>query len=79
MLKDMDSYHLLEIYLANIRPSTFCKQKYQVQDFNVKTRFVKVRVSVRGTNDAIRINKKLTFKENAPIRSCISKINSTHL
>ena len=34
-------------------------------------------VSVRGTNDANRRNKKLTFKNNAPFRSCISKINIT--
>ena len=39
---------------------------------------VKLRISVRGTNDANRINKKLDFKNNAPFRSCISKINNTH-
>ena len=38
---------------------------------------VKGRISVRGTNDANNRNKKLTFKNNAPIRSCISKINNT--
>ena len=32
---------------------------------------VKGRVSVNCTNDAIRINRKLTFKKNAPFRSCI--------
>ena len=37
----------------------------------------KVRISVRGTNDANKRNKKLTFKNNAPFRSCMSKINST--
>ena len=32
---------------------------------------------VRGTNDANRINKKITFKNNALFRSCLSKINNT--
>ena len=36
----------------------------------------KGRISVKGTNDANKINKKLTFKNNAPFRSCISKINN---
>ena len=30
-----------------------------------------------GTENANRRNKKLTFKNNAPFRSCISKINNT--
>ena len=34
-------------------------------------------VTVEGTNDANKRNKKLTFKNNAPFRSCISKINNT--
>ena len=38
---------------------------------------VKGRISVRGTNAANGINKKLIFKNNAPFRSCISKINNT--
>ena len=38
---------------------------------------VKGRISVTGTNNANRRNKKLTFKNNAPFRSCISKINNT--
>ena len=37
---------------------------------------VKGRIGVRGTNDANRKNKKITFKSNAPFRSCISKINN---
>ena len=40
---------------------------------------VKGRISVRGTNDANKRNKKLTFKNNAPFRSCISKINNTFI
>ena len=38
---------------------------------------VKGRISVTGTNNANRRNKKLTFKDNAPFRSCITKINNT--
>ena len=37
---------------------------------------VKGRITVTGTNPANRRIKKLTFKKNAPFRSCISKINS---
>ena len=36
---------------------------------------VKRRISVTGTKNANR--KKLTFKNNGPFRSCISKINNT--
>ena len=38
---------------------------------------VKGRTSVTCTNNENRINEKLTFKNNAPFRSCISKVNST--
>ena len=38
---------------------------------------VKGRISVKGTNNANTRNKKLTFKNNAQFRSCISKINNT--
>ena len=34
-------------------------------------------ISVIGINAVNRRNKKLTFKNNAPVRSCISKINNT--
>ena len=40
---------------------------------------VKRRISVTGTNNANRRNKKLTFKNNAPFRSCITKINKTFI
>ena len=36
---------------------------------------VKGRISVRG-NNASKTNKKLTFKNNVPFRSYISKINN---
>ena len=41
---------------------------------------VKGRISVRDTNDANRVNKKLlTFKNNVPFRICIWKINNTFI
>ena len=38
---------------------------------------MKGRISVTGTTNANKRNKKLTFKNNALFRSCISKINTT--
>ena len=38
---------------------------------------VKGTIIVEGTNDAKKRNKKLTFKNNAPFRLCILKINNT--
>ena len=38
---------------------------------------MKGRICVSGTNDASKRNKKLTFKNNASFRPCISKINNT--
>ena len=38
---------------------------------------VKERISVRGNNNANRIHKTLTFKNNIPFRLCISKVNNT--
>ena len=40
---------------------------------------VKGRISVKGTNNANRKNKKLTIKENGPFTLCISKINNTFM
>ena len=40
---------------------------------------VEGRISVEGTNDANKRNKKLTFKNSAPFTSCISKINNTFI
>ena len=37
---------------------------------------VKGTVTATGTNNANKRNKRLTFKNNAPFRSCISKINN---
>ena len=38
---------------------------------------VKGRISVRGNDNANRINKTITFKNNIPFRLCISKVNNT--
>ena len=38
---------------------------------------LKGRMTVEGTNPVNRRNKKLTFKNIGPYRSCISKINNT--
>ena len=38
---------------------------------------VKGKISVEGTDDSNKRNKKLTFKNIAPFRSWISKINNT--
>ena len=40
---------------------------------------VKRRITVEGDNDAKTKVKRLIFKNNAPFRSCISKINSTYI
>ena len=37
------------------------------------------RISVTGTDNANRRNKKLTFENNAPFKLCISKINNTFM
>ena len=40
---------------------------------------LKRRITFEGTNNALKRNKKLVFKNNAPFRSCISKLNNTWL
>ena len=37
---------------------------------------VKGRISVTSTNDVNTSNKKVNFRNRAPFRSCISKINN---
>ena len=37
---------------------------------------VKDKITVEGTNNVNKRNKNLIFKNNAPFRSCISKINN---
>ena len=40
---------------------------------------VKGKITVTGKNNDNRVNKKLVFKNNAPFRSCIWKINNTFI
>ena len=40
---------------------------------------VKRRISVRGNNGVNKRNKRLNFQNNAPFRSCTSKINNTFI
>ena len=40
---------------------------------------VKGVITAAGTNGNNRTNKMLTFNNNAPFRSCISKINNTFI
>ena len=40
---------------------------------------VKQRISVTGNSASNRKYKKLTFKDNAPFRLCISNINNTFI
>ena len=51
--------------------------KSDLNDYNDAYILVKERISVKGTDNANRWNKKLTFKNNALFRSCISKTNNT--
>ena len=39
--------------------------------------YIVVKGRISGTNDANKKNKKLSFNNNAPFRTCISKINNT--
>ena len=55
------------------------KLRSDLRDYSDAYIAVKKRVSVRGTNSANRRNKKLTFKNNAPFRSCLWKINDTFI
>ena len=50
-----------------------------LRDYSNAYIVAKERVSVAGTNNANRRNEKLTFRYNAPFRSCISKINNTFI
>ena len=48
-------------------------------DFNDAYIVAKGKISVRGTNDANKINKNLTFKNSGSFRWCMSKINNTFI
>ena len=48
-----------------------------VCDYNDANIVVKETITLEGTNANNRTDKKLSFKNNPPFRSCISKINDT--
>ena len=50
-----------------------------LRDYSDVYTAVKKRIGVRGTNNANTRNKKITFKNNASFRRCISKINDTFI
>ena len=50
-----------------------------LRDYSDAYIVVKKRIGVRGTNNANTRNKKLTFKNNASFRRCISKISDTFI
>ena len=54
-------------------------QRSNLCDYSNSYIVVKVRISVTGTSNANRRNKKLTFKNSTPFKSCISKMNNTFI
>ena len=48
-------------------------------DYSYAYIVVKEGISVRGTNDTNKVNKKLIFRNNASFRSCISNIYNTFI
>ena len=50
-----------------------------LSDYSEAYIVVKGTITVEGDNNAKKRNIKLTFKDNAPFRSCLSKINNTFI
>ena len=48
-------------------------------DYSDEYIVVTERITVTGSDNANRRNKKLTFKNDVPFRSCISKLNNTFI
>ena len=59
-------------FTTSILRSDFC-------DYSDASIVVKGTITVEGDKDAKKRNKKLTIKNNAPFRSCISKIDNTFI
>ena len=70
--------HVLNILFKNIRFRTPMLRS-DLCDYSDAYIVVKGITSTKGTNNVNRRNKKLTFKNNALFRSCISKINNTFI
>ena len=53
--------------------------RWDLCDYSDAYIVVKGTITVEGDNNANKRNKKLTFKNSAPFRSCISEINNTFI
>ena len=53
------------------------KLRSDLCDYSDAYIIIKGVITLDGTANANKRNKKLTFKNNSPVRSCISKINNT--
>ena len=50
--------------------------RFDFCDYNDIYIVVMGRITIRDNNNVNRINKKLTFKNNTPFRSCMLKVNN---
>ena len=48
-------------------------------DYSYAYNVVKERITIRGSNMNNKTNKNLTFKNNAPFKSCTSNVNNTFI
>ena len=65
-------YSVINRFKISILRSNLC-------DYSDAYIVVKEIISVSGTNNANKRDKKLTFNKNVPFRSCISKVNNTFI
>ena len=73
-VNDLSSSHYSDS--KNIRFKTSMLRS-DLCDYSAACIVVNGRISFKGTSDASKQNRKLTFKNIAPFRSCIIKINNT--
>ena len=73
------SYQVVNILITKILRFKTSILRSNLCDYSDAYIVVKGRISVRGNNNAKTRNKKLSFKNNTPFRSCISKINNTFI
>ena len=73
------SYQVVNILITKILRFKTSILRSNLCDYSDAPIVVKGRISVRGNNNAKTRNKKLSFKNNTPFRSCISKINNTFI
>ena len=73
------SYQVVNILITKILRFKTSILRSNLCDYSDAYTVLKGRISVRGNNNAKTRNKKLSFKNNAPFRSCISKMNNTFI